>query len=82
MSQVALAATLHDPGCADLAATIAAVGDLAQLYAGIVISATAETPERALAPLVAAGALVTTHPPSTSATSTACCTGGTSGAMS
>lgn len=62
MSGVALAATLHDPGCADLAATVGAVGDLARLYAGMVIFATEETPGRALEPLAAAGARVTTHP--------------------
>ena len=62
MTAVALAATLHDPGCADLGATIAAVGDLARRYAGMVIFATEETPERALAPLAAVGARVTTHP--------------------
>lgn len=62
MAEVALAATLHDPGCADLAATIAAAGDLARRYVGIVIFATEETPGRALEPLVAAGAAVTTQP--------------------
>ncbi|MFN8537455.1 MAG: hypothetical protein U0232_08275 [Thermomicrobiales bacterium] len=62
MSGVALAATLHDPGCADLAATVGAAEDLARLYAGMVIFATEETPGRALGPLVAAGARVTTHP--------------------
>jgi hypothetical protein len=62
MTGVSLAATLHDPGCADLAATIAAAGDLARRYAGMVISATEETPDRALEPLVAVGARVTKHP--------------------
>jgi hypothetical protein len=62
MREVALAATLHDPGCADLAATVAAATDLGRLYAGMVIFATEETPGRALDPLVAAGARVTIHP--------------------
>ena len=62
MTGVALAATLHDPGCADLAATSAALNGLARRYAGMVIFATGETPDRALAPLVAAGARVSKHP--------------------
>lgn len=62
MTGVALASTLHDPDCADLAATLAAAGELARRYAGMVISATEETPDRALAPLIAAGARVTKHP--------------------
>lgn len=62
MTAVALAATLHDPDCADLAATIAAIADLTRRYAGLAIVATAETPDRALAPLVAAGARVAKHP--------------------
>lgn len=61
MTGVALAATLHDPGCADLAATIAATSDLARRYAGMVIFATEETPDRALEPLIAVGARVTKH---------------------
>ena len=62
MAEVALAATFHDPDCADLAATIAAAPDLARRYAALVIFATEETPDRALAPLVAVGARVTKHP--------------------
>lgn len=62
MSGVTLAATLHDPECADLEATIAAAADLARRYAGMVIFATAETPARALEPLIAVGARVTAHP--------------------
>jgi hypothetical protein len=62
MPEVALAATLHDPDCADLAATVEATADLARLYAGMAIFATEETPDRALAPLVATGARVARHP--------------------
>lgn len=59
---VALAATLHDPSAADLPAILAALPRLARRYAGMAIIATAETPARALDPLIAAGALVSCHP--------------------
>ena len=59
---VALAATLHDPHAADLPNLRAALPGLAERYAGMVIFATEETPARAVAPLVEAGALVTYHP--------------------
>ena len=59
---VALASTIHDPHAADLPSLIAALPDLAARYAGMVIFATVETPDRVLAPLIAAGANVTKHP--------------------
>lgn len=59
---VALASTLHDPQAADLPSLVAALPALATRYAGIVISATVETPEAAYAPLLAHGARVTRHP--------------------
>jgi hypothetical protein len=62
MSGVALAATFHDPACADLPATIEAAVDLARRYAGLVIFATEETPSRAMEPLLAVGARLTTNP--------------------
>ncbi len=62
MTDVALAATFHDPGCADLAATTEAAPDLVRRYAALVIFATEETPDEALAPLAAVGARITKHP--------------------
>jgi hypothetical protein len=62
MSEVALAATFHDPECADLAATVEAAADLARRYAGLVIFATEATPRRAVEPLLAVGARLTTNP--------------------
>jgi hypothetical protein len=59
---VALASTLHDPEGADLPNLLDALPAIARRYAGMAIFATEETPERALAPLVAAGARVTRHP--------------------
>lgn len=59
---VALAATFHDPHAADLPNLLAALPDLAERYVGMVIFATEETADRALAPLLAAGAIVTRHP--------------------
>ena len=59
---VALASTIHDPHAADLPSLVAALPDLVTRYAGMVIFATVETPDHALAPLVAAGAQVTKHP--------------------
>jgi hypothetical protein len=59
---VALAATLHDPHAADLPNLRAALPGLAERYAGMVIFATEETPARAVAPLIEAGATVTHHP--------------------
>ncbi len=59
---VALAATLHDPDAADLPSLVAALPGLGARYAGMVIFATEETPDHALAPLIAAGARVTRHP--------------------
>ncbi len=59
---VALASTIHDQHAADLPSLIAALPGLAAQYAGMVIFATVETPDHALAPLVAAGANVTRHP--------------------
>ncbi|HEY8601968.1 MAG TPA: hypothetical protein VIL85_26315 [Thermomicrobiales bacterium] len=59
---VALASTIHDPHAADLPSLVAALPDLAERYAGLVIFATVETPDRVLAPLIAIGANVTKHP--------------------
>jgi hypothetical protein len=59
---VALASTIHDPHAADLPSLLAALPDLTERYARMVIFATVETPDCVLAPLIAAGAQVTKHP--------------------
>lgn len=60
--QVALASTLHDPAGATLPLLLDALPELPRRYAGLAIFATEETPERMVAPLVAAGATVTRRP--------------------
>ncbi len=60
--RVALASTLHDPEGATLPLLLDALPDLPRRYAGLAIVATEETPERMIAPLVAAGAAVTRGP--------------------
>lgn len=59
--QIALASTLHDPEGGTLPYLRDALPDLPRLYAGMVVSATADTPVEMTGLLVQAGVTVTQH---------------------